>query len=136
MSDVTWRGDEFTKSLDEIIRKKILKLAQRYERILQGLFRTAKHGRIYTHGSVEHRASAPGEAPAIDTAALAKGVTHSDPQKTNGEWSIDFGESIESGRAEIAAMLEWGTSKIEARPAWRPALEQLKQESEAALKEA
>jgi hypothetical protein len=135
MSDVTWHGEEFDREIDKLIRKKVVALAQRYMRLLHELFRSAKHGRIYEHGSVTHRASAPGEAPAIDTAALAKSPTFV-VEKDGDDWAATIGPSVESGRADVAEYLEFGTARIEARPAWRPALEQLKQEAEATMKEA
>jgi hypothetical protein len=81
-----------------------------------------------------HRASAPGEAPAIQTGALRKGITHTVVQVAPGRWSTRVGVSTQSGRGgpakgssrSIAHMLEWGTSQMEERPAWRPAFERFK----------
>jgi hypothetical protein len=62
----------------------------------------------------EHRASAPGEAPATDTGRLANSVLF---------------RSLPSARAEVftdvvyGAYLEFGTQRIAPRPAWRPAAE-------------
>lgn len=63
-----------------------------------------------------HTASAPGEAPAADT-----GYLHS-----NIIFDIDadgLGASIES-RADYSAALEFGTSKMQARPFLQPAVEE------------
>lgn len=63
-----------------------------------------------------HTASAPGEAPAADT-----GYLHS-----NIIFDIDadgLGASIES-RAAYSAALEFGTSKMQARPFLHPAVEE------------
>ena len=74
--------------IDQLIQRELIAAAVTYERSLQESFRQPKSGRIYRIGKTptradrragrrfrSHRASAPGEAPAIDTGALSKGVT-------------------------------------------------------------
>ena len=73
-----------------------------------------KTGKIYTRGNVKHTASAPGEAPAWDTGRLANGTDF----KSTGKLSAEVGNKVKYG-----AMLEFGTLKIEPRPAWLPAIE-------------
>jgi len=126
--DVKWYGEEFERELDKIIKAKLLKIIYRLERIIQGLFRTPKSGRVYKRGGRTHKAAGPEEPPAIDTAALSKSITHADPMKQGDVWSIDFGVSQEGGRAQIAEHLEYGTSKMAEHPFFRPALAQLQQE--------
>jgi HK97 gp10 family phage protein len=79
-----------------------------------------KSGRIYKHRSVMHQASAPGEAPASDTGRLVNSL-HAD-MAGPGE-----AEAI-AGSASVlyAGMLEFGTSKMAARPFFFPALEKSK----------
>jgi hypothetical protein len=74
-----------------------------------------KTGRIYTkENGIKHQASAAGEAPATDNSAL---VTSTYITKVNSiTWAI-------GSRLPYAFMLEFGTLKIEPRPAWMPAAE-------------
>lgn len=64
--------------------------------------------------SATHQASAPGEAPATDTGTLANSVTFNRVDPLNAE--------VES-RLPYAAMLEFGTVRIDPRPAWQPAVD-------------
>lgn len=68
-----------------------------------------KSGRIYD----DHQASAPGEAPAIDTGALINSI----------QTEIDGTEGAVSTNQEYAEYLEHGTSRMAPRPAWTPAAE-------------
>ena len=52
----------------------VVKIAQDVVTTIRRSMSGAKHGREYKHGSVTHRASAPGEPPAIDTAALVNSI--------------------------------------------------------------
>ena len=65
----------------------------------------------------EHRASAPGEAPASDTGNLVSKIIVN-------QISQDI-TSVESN-ANYSAYLEYGTSKMEARPFMLPAFEKSK----------
>jgi hypothetical protein len=76
--------------------------------------RGPKTGRVYTRGNVSHTASAPGEAPATDTGALASSIAYSRVD--------DLTAQIES-RLGYATMLEFGTANMDPRPAWVPAVE-------------
>lgn len=80
-----------------------------------------KTGRIYKRRSVVHQASAPGEAPASDTGRLLNSINS----------SLDKGKQMAlviagRGTAKYAAMLEYGTKKMAARPFMFPALEKNK----------
>lgn len=71
----------------------------------------AKSGRIY--GS--HQASAPGEAPAVDTGNLVNSiVTEAKP----GSLTATVSTAV-----EYAPHLEFGTVNMQPRPAWVPAAE-------------
>lgn len=80
---------------------------------IKAIQRGAKTGRTYKRRGVTHQASAPGEAPATDTGRLASSVKR-----------VDDGPVVAVGTAvEYGAFLEFGTSKIKARPWLFPALE-------------
>jgi HK97 gp10 family phage protein len=75
----------------------------------------SKTGRTYKryNPTRTHRASAPGEAPASDTGNLVSNIMVQDK-----------GDSIEvQSNAEYSKFLEYGTSKMEARPFLFPAYE-------------
>lgn len=73
-----------------------------------------KSGRIYKHGNISHQASAPGEAPATDTGALAANSL----VKRIGtcDFEVQFNQ-------EYAAPLEFGAPRVLPRPFLRPAVE-------------
>ena len=80
-----------------------------------------KSGRTYKRRSVTHQASAPGEAPASDTGRLVNTIT-SYLNTSEGESTVVAGR----GTVKYAAMLEFGTRHIAARPFMFPALEKSK----------
>ena len=75
-------------------------------------------GRIYVRGGVEHQASSgeAKEAPASDTGRLAGSVIF---DKT-GPMSATVGSDL-----VYAAVLEFGSGRIDPRPAWVPAIEKI-----------
>lgn len=80
-----------------------------------------------------HRASAPGEAPAIQTGALRKSITHEIKKLGPMRYTVSVGVSKQSGRGaptrsgrSIAEMLEFGTENMKPRPGFRIALEKFK----------
>lgn len=74
-----------------------------------------KTGRTYVRGTVTHRASAPGEAPATDTGILAGSIG----------WNVDASTLTADvfASSAYAVHLELGTSRMEPRPFMVPALE-------------
>lgn len=78
-----------------------------------------KSGRIYKRGkSIIHQASAAGEAPANDTGTLLRSLSF-----------YGFKDKLEAtvtSRLKYAKMLEFGTTKIKARPFMFPAYEKSK----------
>ncbi len=80
--------------------------------------RETKTGRIYKRGQVEHRASAPGEAPANDTGALVRSFNLS---SSADKMIVQIKSG--GGQVEYAKFLEFGTNKMEERPFMKPALE-------------
>ena len=93
-----------------------------FESEIQRPMRGPKSGRVYRRKSVVHRASAPGEAPAIDTGILRFSI------------AVKIGDSglsatigvHELTKVKYARPLEFGTQKMAARPFVFPALEKNK----------
>lgn len=87
---------------------------------VQSINQGAKSGVVYDlyNPRRTHKASAAGEPPATDTGFLASNIV----------LDVDadgFGASVES-RADYSSFLEFGTSKMAARPFMQPALEENK----------
>ena len=80
-----------------------------------------KSGHVYRRGNVAHRASAPGEAPASDTGRLINSIN---VRPVQGELAVDV--KAGGGVVKYARSLEFGTSKMAARPFLFPALEKSK----------
>ena len=77
----------------------------------------AKSGRIYHRPGGSHRASAPGESPAIDSGRLAESLTVF--RRSTFQWYV--GSDV-----EYAPWLEYGTYSIAPRPYLRPAAARFK----------
>lgn len=88
----------------------------------------SKSGRVYKRGNVTHKASAPGEAPATDTGFLVSQINLQMDQDK-------LGASIDS-KAPYSSFLEFGTSKMSARPFLQPALEMNKKKITAKIRAA
>ena len=82
--------------------------------ILRRILQTQKTGQVYVRRGIEHRASAPGEAPASDTGTLARNIT----VVVNAQ---SLTATINSGAAHSRS-LEFGTPTIEPRPHLRVSL--------------
>jgi hypothetical protein len=94
--------------------------------------RGPKTGRIYLRGpgqnlSREHRASAPGEAPATDTGRLVNSIDF----KMEGPLTATVSSFL-----AYAAYLEFGTQNIAPRPAWVPSVEAARPKFKKRLEEA
>jgi len=72
-----------------------------------------KSGALYKRGTKTHQASAAGEAPASDTGTLLNSLSFYNFR--------DKLEAVITTRLKYAAMLEFGTAKIGARPFMMPA---------------
>jgi len=84
-----------------------------------------KTGKVYKHGNVLHQASAPGEAPASDTGALASNSKAE--RESLAHWLVIFFQ-------KYAPDLEFGTPNILPRFFLRPAVAAEKQAFVAAMK--
>lgn len=113
---------EMQESIDAELKKALFASAKHVEaESKRSIVSGQKTGRIYKRRTVTHQASAPGEAPASDTGRLVNSVT----AYLNGTALESF---VVAGRGIVkyAAMLEFGTSKMAARPFMFPALEKSK----------
>ena len=86
----------------------------------------SKGGRTYKRRKKTHTASAPGEAPAIDTGALVNSLN----TEMAGELSAVVGTNM-----EYAEALEFGSHKTAPRPLISPAFEEAEPGFDAGLKE-
>lgn len=84
--------------------------------ITDSMQKEPKGGKIYTRGSVSHQASAPRQAPAVDTGRLVSSI------------NVDFRPDryyVDAGvlpvEVEYARYLEYGTRKMQPRPFIAPA---------------
>lgn len=104
---VTFKGDR--KDIGQIIRNVAFAIEAEMKQLMTG----PKSGRQYRRGSRIHTASAPGEAPAVDTGFLINSIQTTIKSDT---------EAVIEIPAEYAEGLEFGTSKVAARPFVRPAI--------------
>ena len=106
-----YQGD-ISRQLGLIVNAAAIEAVSDVKRAIQG---PPKTGREYARGRDKiHRASAPGQAPATDTGALATSIYNED----RGQYSKAIGS-----RLDYAYYLEFGTFRIAPRPAWIPAVE-------------
>jgi len=82
--------------------------------VVKRIQRGPSTGRTYVRGQVSHQASAPGESPATDTGRLANSVTFDKVAQMSATVGSDL---------VYAAVLEFGSDRIDPRPAWVPAVE-------------
>ncbi len=77
-------------------------------------FQEPKTGREYKRGGKIHRASAPGEAPAVDSGHLQNSIQPDFPTRLKGVLTIG---------SETGILLELGTNAIAPRPFVFPAIQ-------------
>jgi hypothetical protein len=106
------------------VRKQELSLVRLAARVcvqeVQTLMRTSPAtGRVYPSrtGKGMHRASAPGEPPAVDTGALVKSIGATVTETARGGTAV-VGSRLPKA---IWRFLEYGTANIKPRPSARPA---------------
>ena len=125
--------DDLLRRLDNLsnsgryrfVRVKALRAGIRVaERHAKASLEGSRSGRIYRIRGKEHQASAPGEAPAVDTGNLKGSIKV-------GEVTEDH--AVLETNADYAAYLEFGTRYMAARPFMRPSVENHLDEIEAAM---
>jgi len=104
----------------------VVRTAARIETTAKLSFVEPKTGREYKRGGKTHIASAPGEAPAVDTSQL----TNSVQREPTGDASAVVGTNVEQ-----ALHTEFGTSRMEPRPWLGPAFEEAAESFEKGVKE-
>jgi len=87
-----------------------------YERLIQEALLGSRSGNLYYRGGKTHQASAAGEAPSNDEGGLRQSIT----RRVEVQDTQVVGTVASSNVYSI--YLETGTSKMEARPMWRPKL--------------
>lgn len=85
----------------------------------------AKSGKPYTRRGTTHQASAPGEAPAIDTGNLANSI----------QVDLHGLSAVIGTNAEYAEALEFGTVRMAPRPFLAPAMAKARPHFKAGLKQ-
>jgi hypothetical protein len=115
--------------IDKLVHRNVIKSVAMYERNLQRLFRMTKNGRVYRRGDKHHVASAPGQAPAIDTGALSQNVAHNITRTSWASYHAHVGVTRVISIKQVLA-LELGTldGHLRPRPAWLPAMRVLRQQ--------
>lgn len=105
---------------EEVVEDTITDLVlDTHQKAVDGIQRGPKTGRVYRRGTVAHQASSPGQYPATDTGRLASNVRFELPQGGNMVGRV--GTNIQYG-----AYLEFGTSRMAARPWLLPSFEKAK----------
>lgn len=89
--------------------------------MVQRIQKNSGNGRVYKRGSRTHKASAAGEYPNTDTGALVRSIYW----KMVGKLTAHVGTPIIYGK-----YLEYGTSKMAARPFIRPTWHDMKKRSQ------
>jgi len=118
---------ELAGDADAVMTEVVTNLAIDTQReAVQGIQRGPATGAVRSDGS---RASAPGEYPMSDTGRLANNVVANLP--TSGNISAEVGTNVQYGR-----YLEFGTSRMAARPWLLPSFNKAKAGVEGKLKRA
>ena len=101
--------------IDGAVNKAIVRTANQVRgEAIKMISREISSGRVYVRGNVIHTASAAGESPNTDTGNLVSKIAVENPRR---------GTSFVGTSVEYGKYLEFGTSKMAARPWLRPAME-------------
>lgn len=120
------------KSIRKYLEAALVSIGNDVQReMVQGILSGGKTGKVYKRGTVSHRASAPGEAPASDTGRLASSIG-SFPDLS--ALAVEIG--VKRPMVEYATYLEFGTSKMEPRPFIAPAGKRTRENNFSKIKKA
>jgi HK97 gp10 family phage protein len=123
---VNWNGQSVLERVRTAVQQEIVRQTEEVRNAAVSLIMdTLKTGRIYRRRGVEHRASAPDEAPASDTGRLVNSI--------RTDYRLAELTGIVSASTAYAAYLEYGTSRMAPRPYMRPALASRRAAIEAGL---
>lgn len=107
------RFPALARALPGAVRDVVMESAHDVESVIKRSMAEPKSGALY--GS--HRASAPGESPAMDTGTLAASIQVEPTGATSAAVATNM---------DYAVHLEYGTVNMAARPAWVPAAEEVR----------
>lgn len=128
---VTLAGIAYTNEVKRLMRESP-RGGRVYRRIRARGLKARLAGRKARAGDyIVHKASAPGEPPAVDRGNLVNSVASVEELTSRG-WATTGGSTL----AKIPPALEYGTATIAPRPAFIPALMNIRSHLEAALREA
>ena len=116
---VVVNGAAFNKAVVRQVNKFIKEVTRAIKREMQNLMRQPKSGRVYKYRGRSHRASAPGESPAIRSGKLFKSIRESFPNAQTGVIEVD---------APYAGFLEQGTKFTARRPFVAPAIKTVREQ--------
>jgi hypothetical protein len=123
---------EYERKLNKSVRKEITKTANKIRNRVMASMNAPAQGRLYIrepgqNRSREHRASAPGDAPAKDSGALVESIAYTRPKPFSARVSSDI---------FYASRLEFGDMRVQARPSFRPATDAEREPFAEAIREA
>lgn len=135
MPTVVSRVDKVTKGLEQEIVTRLTHAGAIYTgEVKRLMIDSPASGRLYRRrrkgqagrrkggkGFITHRASAPGEPPAVDRGILVKSIGFQVLRRAR-TIILRAGSSL----PKLPIWLEFGTRKMAPRPAWRPALQNVK----------
>jgi hypothetical protein len=140
-------ASELSASMKRYVEDVVAHTARDILRDAQASMTGAKHGRVYRHGKVLHQASAPFEAPAIDTGALYNSgyVEEITPLEYEVGFSVEYAAILEGvhSQFESGGLLDmadalgvWMAPRTEMlpRPFLRPAVEAQREVFERAMR--
>ncbi len=130
MSKFVDGADELSKALQNLSNLDMQKVTDAGGFVLEGKIKLsmteAKHGRTYVRGGKSHRASAPGEAPAVDFGTLINSI------QTVPEGGAEAATLVGT-HLEKAQDLEKGRARMKPRPFMRPGVDNNRDEIEKAM---
>jgi len=110
---------QMSREVEQLITRTAIAYQTEVKRLMLS---SPRGGRIYRVSKAGvrrprfHKASAPGEPPAVNTAQLLKSISFKIAPIAKGIQAL-VGSSV-----KYASWLEFGTKRMAPRPAWRPAL--------------